>query len=796
MKNGQAYRAAASRLAIVFLALVASMAWAPAAGAVTLSSPATFAAGIEPNAVAIAKLNGDSYLDLVTVNESSQSVSAGAVSILLGGPGGTFGAPTSFAVGILPDAVTVTHVNGDSNLDLVVANQTSDDISVLFGAGNGTFTTPATALINDLDGITAADTTITVDTTTGFPASGLVRIDAEVIHCAGKTATTFTTCTRGVSGTAPAIHADRSAVSMTPAGDAPTATAVGDFNSNADSYPDIAVTNENSNTVSILLGGPGGSFASMSTIPVGTAPQSILTSDFNGDSKIDLVLANEAPNSSTASVMVLLGAGNGTFTLKTNIAYGTRRPTAVEVSDFNGDSRIDFAVANYASSDFSVWLGNGDGTFTATTNPVLAAGSQPVAIAVGDFNRDFIPDLTMANEGTNNVSIVLGTGTGTFGSPVNFALPPGSGPQAIAVGNLDGNSFEDLALANKLQNVAGVFFEVPPDTTANSGPPALSNDTTPIFTFASNDGASTFQCKLDGGSFGACSGSQSHSPTISSDGPHTFQVRAVYAGHVDPTPATWSFTIDTVPPPTPTLKDSEPASPANNNAPLIRGSAAAGSTVTLYTTADCTGSAAATGPASTFNGSGLPVGVADNSTTEFYATASDEFADGGKNVSGCSTTSVTYVEETPPPPPDPDPVPPPAGGGPPGPVGPPDPGTPIHVDVTAPSMTVIGKALKLKTNGAVSLALTCPASEPGGCAGRVSIDTVVQVRAGKRKVKLGTGSFRIAGGKSGAVKLRLSSKNRALVKRLRRVRVLVTIDARDQVGNARTSRQSLTLKVR
>jgi hypothetical protein len=389
------------------------------------------------------------------------------------------------------------------------------------------------------------------------------------------------------------------------------------------------------------------------------------------------------------------------------------------------------------------------------------------------------------------VAILIGAGNGTFTGPANLALPASSGPQAIAVGRLNGDAYEDLAVANKLKNVLGVFFEMPPDTTITAGPPALTNETTETVAFSSSDTASTFQCKVDSGSFGPCETANSHSATFSSDGTHTFQVRAVYAGHIDPTPAIWSFTIDTVPPPTPTLTGSEPASPANENNPRIRGTASAGSTVTLYTTLDCSGPAAASGTAAEFESTGIRVSVADDTATEFYATATDQAG----NTSPCATEPVIYDEVTPDPPP---PTDPPPAGPPPGPVGPPpaDPGAPIKVDVTGPSMTVTGTSVKLKPNGSLSLSVSCPASEPGGCLGSLSLETVIQVRAGKRKVKLGKSFFRIAGGKSATVKLRLSKKNRSLVKSLRKVKALVIIDARDQVGNAATSTKKLVLRAR
>jgi DNA-binding beta-propeller fold protein YncE len=106
-----------------------------------------------------------------------------------------------------------------------------------------------------------------------------------------------------------------------------------------------------------------------------------------------------------------------------------------------------------------------------------------------------------------------------------------------------------------------------------------------------------------------------------------------------------TYVEDSTPPATPSVTATAPASPANNNSPKVVGSAAAGSTVRLYTTADCSGTPVATGTATTFASPGITVNVANDSTTTFRATA----ADAAGNASGCSTTSVTYVEDSTPP---------------------------------------------------------------------------------------------------------------------------------------------------
>ncbi len=87
----------------------------------------------------------------------------------------------------------------------------------------------------------------------------------------------------------------------------------------------------------------------------------------------------------------------------------------------------------------------------------------------------------------------------------------------------------------------------PPQTTIASGPGGPTNDKTPTFTFSSSAPGSSFECRVDGAAFAACSGpGASHTTIALADGPHTFAVRATDpAANTDPTPATRAFTVDT-----------------------------------------------------------------------------------------------------------------------------------------------------------------------------------------------------------------------------------------------------------
>ena len=146
-------------------------------------------------------------------------------------------------------------------------------------------------------------------------------------------------------------------------GSYPTSTAAGDFN--GDGYLDLAVTNNSSGTVSILLNNGSGTFTQSSTVNVGSGPFSVTGGDFNGDGYLDLAVANE--NSNTVSI--LLNNGNGTFTQSSTAMVGTA-PHSVTAGDFTGDGTLDLAVSNSQSSNISILLNGAPATpqnLTATT---------------------------------------------------------------------------------------------------------------------------------------------------------------------------------------------------------------------------------------------------------------------------------------------------------------------------------------------------------------------------------------------------------------------------------------------
>src|ERR1017187_1516271 len=145
-----------------------------------------------------------------------------------------------------------------------------------------------------------------------------------------------------------------------------------------------------------------------SPFTVAPNPMSVAVGDFNGDGKSDLAIAN-----GDGTVTVLLGNGAGGFAAAPGSPFAAGSgPSSVAVGDFNGDGKPDLAIADYNGDNVTVLLGAGTGRFTAAPSSPFPAGSQPISVAVGDFNGDGKLDVAIANYNSNNVTVLLGDGAG------------------------------------------------------------------------------------------------------------------------------------------------------------------------------------------------------------------------------------------------------------------------------------------------------------------------------------------------------------------------------------------------
>ncbi len=213
----------------------------------------------------------------------------------------------------------------------------------------------------------------------------------------------------------------------------PRVVVVGDLNN--DQQPDLLTANYNSyGALSAFLGSGDGTFSRVDTIVhVNDSMPGLALGDFNGDGKLDAALA-------TYGISILLGEGDGRFSSFTNYSGGVAY--AVAVADFNGDHKLDLVTANYSYSSMSVYFGNGDGTFAPGVNYGGDFSEYHYAVAVGDFNNDGKPDLTTVNSYNSSVSVRLNNGDGTFGPETKYKAE--FGPQSVAVGDFDHDGNLDI----------------------------------------------------------------------------------------------------------------------------------------------------------------------------------------------------------------------------------------------------------------------------------------------------------------------------------------------------------------
>lgn len=274
--------------------------------------------------------------------------------------------------------------------------------------------------------------------------------------------------------------------------------------------PDLAVVNQNDNTISILINQDNGNFVAQANSPIklganelgpvsiatGTFGNTVVNSDGVTVAPVDLVIAN----STTNNVTVLLGNGDGTFVEAPGSPYAVGvNPSSVVVADLNGDGNLDFAVTNKGDNTVSFFKGDGTGKFTAfPTSPFTLQNNAthtekaPVALATANFKNTTLPnstapevDLAIVNESSNNVAVLLGSldngGNVTFTEASSSPIAVGNTPVAIAAGDLNTDGIPDLAVVNQADATVSVILgSTNADATFSFAPGSpLSTGTTP-----------------------------------------------------------------------------------------------------------------------------------------------------------------------------------------------------------------------------------------------------------------------------------------------------------------------------
>ena len=352
-------------------------------------------------AAAIATATAIALASASCTNSSSQS---GADSPAAADPFTT----STIRVGKNPNSVETADFNKDGNPDLAIANSDDSSVTILLNNGKGEFT----------------------------PAAG----------------------------------------SPFPTNRNPNDLAISDLNK--DGNPDLCIANTETAELTVLLGNGNGQFSQAPHSPykVHARPHThgIAVADYNGDGYLDLATDDWGED----KISIIFGDNTGNFTNQTFYATGKRPYQRLRTADLNADGRPDLITTNLEGNNCTVLLGTtptpgptaaptpSPAAFTEAPGSPYPCGDAPFAVAIGDLNGDGHPDLaicdaptiTSASTGRDGLFILLGDGTGHFHPQQHSPFPTGKSPSRIAIGDLNGDGINDIAVTNYNDNSITIFY--------------------------------------------------------------------------------------------------------------------------------------------------------------------------------------------------------------------------------------------------------------------------------------------------------------------------------------------------
>ncbi|SFS36834.1 FG-GAP-like repeat-containing protein [Marininema halotolerans] len=266
----------------------------------------------------------------------------------------------------------------------------------------------------------------------------------------------------------------------------------GDFNHNG--FIDLAVSNQGAvpngvpSSISVFYRDENGFTVppTQLTVPTNKIAQGITSGDFNHDTYIDLALATVDAITGNDEISIYLNQAGQGFTLLNTFSTGgigltspSRLGPRIVAADFNGDGNLDLAITHSVSNNFSVFLGQGNGTFVAATgSPYSVPVNNPVPIIAADIDGDGLPEVVLASETdsvvTDGAISIFKYTNGSF-TQLSLFSTLGFTPLSLASGdfNLDGNM--DLAVTNINSGNVVIFLGGGNGTFSNSSIIPISN---------------------------------------------------------------------------------------------------------------------------------------------------------------------------------------------------------------------------------------------------------------------------------------------------------------------------------
>ncbi len=449
----------------------------------------------QPITVTVNGLTAYSNAPFIVTFPSSQIIDATA-----------FAATVDFTTGTNPYGVVIGDIDGDGKPDLVVTNRFSNTISVFRNTSAS-------------GSITAGSFAAKVDFTTGTNPFGISigdidgdgKPDLVVTNSTDNTISVYRNTSTPGSITASSFAAK---VDFT-TGTNPFGVVIWDID--GDGKPDLVVTNDYSNTVSVFrnISTPGSitasSFASKVDFPTGSEDNNFAICDVDGDGKPDLVVANWSSN--TISVLRNTSTPGSitasSFAGKVDFTTGSNPQGSIAIGDIDGDGKPDLAVTNVYSNSVSVFRNTStSGSITTSSfapRVDFTFGSQPRGVVIGDIDGDGKPDLAVAVGASNSISVFRNTSTsgsitsGSFATKVDFTT--GTDPEGIGICDIDGDGKPDLVVLNYGSNTVSVFRNtisgsLSAPILASPANGSIGISTSPTLTWNASTGATSYELQV------------------------------------------------------------------------------------------------------------------------------------------------------------------------------------------------------------------------------------------------------------------------------------------------------------
>jgi hypothetical protein len=402
-------------------------------GGASFAAPQSFETGWGPFSVAVGDLNRDGKADLVVANAfdyENYSVSVLMNTTAPGAAAASFADQITFPTGARPVSVVLGDLNGDGKLDIVVSNGFDNTVSVLMnttpaGAAVPTFApqvtfatgpAPAGLALGDLNGDGELDIVVANENPSG-PGSVSVLLNTTAPGAA-------------VPSFAPQVSYD--------VGGEPLSVALGDLTGSG--RLDIVVGNDASGSVSVLTnttptGTAAPSFSPAVSFAANGYPNSVALADLNGDGQPDIVVADNSGGVDVLMNQTPAGAAAPSFAPQQNLAVNSLPSDSVAVRDVNGDGTPDIVLTGGSPAGVSVFANQtapGASSASFADPQVLNASGVPVFATLADLNGDGLPDLVVADD-IKHVLVLMNTATppvtpgpsGATGGPIH-------GPAAVA----------------------------------------------------------------------------------------------------------------------------------------------------------------------------------------------------------------------------------------------------------------------------------------------------------------------------------------------------------------------------